>query len=228
MSKILLYITICLLNFLLLSKISYCQNSLKCKKWAFTITILPQSNSDSAEPDLYRLFQSHLNSQNMKMSLYFNFISFEDSGKLYLNCSYDSASALLLMAGINEANLKAQDASLQIDFASGTLSGDSIYKLDDKITFIKDTVVNHEKVYLYHYKDYKFFSKAKISSIGKNFMSATSKFIELFKDNIIYSIELIDNNYKCDNTEIVKMFRFSTLKPSNKNIGIVEYFIFNK
>lgn len=157
------------------------------------------------------------------MSFYFNFISFEDNGKLYLNYSYDSASSLLLNAGINEEDLKAQKGNLQIDFASSTLTGDSIYKLDDKIKFIKDTIVNNEKIYLYHYKNYKIFTADEITSIEKNFLSAKSKFVEIFRNNYYYRLELIDNNFHCDNTDMVKMFRLPGAKPiTNKKMGIIE------
>ena len=79
--RLLSLITICILNFLLLSKISYSQNLMECKKWAFSVTVLPQMqpNADLTDSSIYSLYQSSMNSLNEKMSIYFHFISFKDN-----------------------------------------------------------------------------------------------------------------------------------------------------
>ncbi len=160
-----------------------------------------------------------------KICLYFTLYSFEVNNNFYITFEYDSLFSNTNKY-IDEENLVNQKGCFQVNFIKKTFTGNSIFVLDEALTFAGDTSIRNTKYYAYLFKKLKLFSTKELISVENNLLTGNSDKIFIRNGNTEYEIKLLSKKINFDYLNCVTQYENINKPSSQMQKGILDFIIF--
>ncbi len=218
-----LILAYCLLLFIFTN--SYSQTNISANKWIYTVTYsskLSELPDSILSKDLK--VKAELNATK-KICLYFTLYSFEVNNNFYITFEYDSLFSNTNKY-IDEENLVNQKGCFQVNFIKKTFTGNSIFVLDEALTFAGDTSIRNTKYYAYLFKKLKLFSTKELISVENNLLTGNSDKIFIRNGNTEYEIKLLSKKINFDYLNCVTQYENINKPSSQMQKGILDFIIF--
>jgi hypothetical protein len=210
---------------LFISKNSYSQTNVSANKWMYTVTYsskLSELPDSILSKDLK--IKAELNTTK-KICLYFTLYSFEVNSNLYITFEYDSLFSNT-NKNIDEENLIKQKGCFQVNFIKKTFTGNSIFKLNESLTFNGDTSIRNTKYCIYLFKKLKLFSTKELISVENNFLTGNSDKILVGNGSTEYEIKLLSKKTNFNYLNRLAQFDNVNIPLSQMQKGILDFLIF--